>query len=115
MLDGGGKSGRYVDVVALAELKDQFATLFKVADRAIVITRTPAGVNAFDGTCTHARFHFATSRLVDCELECPAHGARFDAVTGAVKKGPATRPLERLDAIVENGVVRLRVDWPETP
>lgn len=115
MLDGGAKSGRYVDVAALGELKESFATLFKIAGRAIVITRTPAGINAFDGTCTHARFHFGTSRLVGCELECPIHGARFDAATGAVTKGPAQKPLPRIDAIVENGVVRVRVDWPAGP
>jgi nitrite reductase/ring-hydroxylating ferredoxin subunit len=113
MLDAGAKTGRYVDVAALDELKESFATLFKVAGRAIVITRTQAGINAFDGTCTHAKFHFGTSRLVGCELECPIHGARFDAATGAVTKGPANQPLERVDAVVENGVVRVRVDWPE--
>ena len=115
MLDVGAKSGRYVDVAALSELRDSFATLFKVAGRTIVITRTPAGINAFDGTCTHAQFQFGTSRLVGCELECPIHGARFDAVTGAVTKGPAQKPLERIDTVVENGVVRVRVDWTEAP
>lgn len=115
MLDVGAKSGLYVDVAPLDALKDSFATQFKVAGRAIVITRTAAGIHAFDGTCTHARFHFATSRLVGCELECPIHGARFDAVSGAVTKGPANTPLPRLDAVVENGVVRVRVDWAETP
>src|ERR1044071_2595204 len=97
MLDAGANIGRYVDVTTLAELKDQFATLHRVAGRAIVITRTAAGVHAFDGTCTHAKFHFGTSRLVGCEIECPIHGARFDATTCAVTKGPANRPLERLD------------------
>jgi len=106
---------RYVDVTTLDSLKDSFATLFKVAGRAIVITRTHAGINAFDGTCTHAKFQFGTSRLVRCELECPTHGARFDAVTGAVTKGPANRPLERLIVAVDDGVVRVRVDWAETP
>ena len=115
MLDAGANIGRYVDVTTLAELKDQFATLHRVAGRAIVITRTAAGVHAFDGTCTHAKFHFGTSRLVGCEIECPIHGARFDATTGAVTKGPANRPLERLDVAVENGVVRVRVDWAEAP
>ena len=115
MLDGGGKSGRLVDVTTLAELRDGFATLHTVAGRAIVIARSAQGVHAFDGTCTHARFHFGTSRLVGCELECPIHGARFDAATGAVTKGPAQKPLERIATVVENGVVRVRVDWPETP
>ena len=115
MLDSRAKSGRYVDVAAVETLKMSFATLHRVAGRAIIITRTAAGIHAFDGTCTHAKFHFGTSRLVGCELECPIHGARFDAVTGAVTKGPATQPLACLDVEVDGGVVRVRVDWTETP
>jgi nitrite reductase/ring-hydroxylating ferredoxin subunit len=113
MLTARAMDGAFVDVVPLAELKDSFATVFEVAGRAIVITRTAAGIHAFDGTCTHARFHFGTSRLVGCELECPIHGARFDAATGAVTKGPAKLPLQRIEVQVENDVVRVRVDWPE--
>ena len=116
MLDVGATSGRYVEVTTLAELRDAFATLHRVAGRAIVIARSARGVHAFDGTCTHARFHFGTSRLVEgCELECPIHGARFDASTGAVTKGPARLPLPRIPIEVENGIVRVFVDWPETP
>jgi 3-phenylpropionate/trans-cinnamate dioxygenase ferredoxin subunit len=116
MLDVSETGVRYEDVTSLAELRENFVTLFKVAGRAIVIARTPAGIGAFDGTCTHARFHFGTSRLVaDCEIECPMHGARFDATTGAVTKGPAKLPLPRIDAVIENGIVRVRVDWAETP
>ena len=115
MLDGGGKSGRLVDVTTLAALRDGFATLHEVAGRAIVIARSARGVHAFDGTCTHAKFHFGTSRLVNgCELECPIHGARFDAATGTVTKGPAKLPLPRIDVEVDGEVVRVRVDWPET-
>ncbi len=116
MLDAGEQAARYEDVTSLAELRENFVTLFKVAGRAIVIARTPAGIGAFDGTCTHARFSLGTSRLVGgCEIECPIHGARFDAASGAVTKGPAKLPLPRLEAVVENGIVRVRVDWAETP
>jgi nitrite reductase/ring-hydroxylating ferredoxin subunit len=116
MLDAGATAGRYVEVTTLAALRDGFATLHKVAGRAIVIARSAQGVHAFDGTCTHARFHFGTSRLVGgCEIECPIHGARFDAATGAVTKGPAKLPLPRIDVQVDGEVVRVLVDWPETP
>jgi len=116
MLDVGAKSGRLVDVTTLAELRDGFATLHKVAGRAIVIVRSAKGVHAFDGTCTHAKFHFGTSRLVGgCEIECPIHGARFDAATGTVTMGPAKLPLPRIDVEVDGVSVRVRVDWPETP
>jgi len=110
------KSGRFVDVAAVADLRENFVTVHKVAGRTIAVARMPSGVNVFDGTCTHARFHFGNSRLANgCEIECPIHGARFDAVTGAVTKGPAKLPLPRLASQVEDGVVRVFVDWPEAP
>jgi nitrite reductase/ring-hydroxylating ferredoxin subunit len=116
MLDLGAKSGRYVVVTALADLREGFATVHRVAGRAIVLARGAGGVHAFDGTCTHAKFHFGNSRLVGgCEIECPMHGARFDAATGAVTKGPAQRPLERIAVEVADGIVRVFVDWAETP
>jgi nitrite reductase/ring-hydroxylating ferredoxin subunit len=105
---------RYVDVTTLDALDEAFVTRFLVAGRAIILTRTAAGVRAFDGTCSHADFQFSTSRLVrGREIECPMHGALFDAATGAVAKGPATRPLRCLTAYVQDGVVRIAVDWDE--
>lgn len=116
MPDVGARIGRYVEVAALADLREGFATVHRVAGRAIVIARGAGGVHAFDGTCTHAKFQFGSSRLVgDCEIECPMHGARFDAATGAVTKGPAQRPLERIAVAVENGMVRVFVDWAAAP
>ena len=116
MLDSGGKVGRYADVAALAELRENFVTMHKVAGRTVAVARTPGGVAVFDGTCTHAKFHFGNSRLAaNCEIECPIHGARFHAETGAVTKGPAKLPLPRLESRIENGVVRVFVDWPEAP
>jgi nitrite reductase/ring-hydroxylating ferredoxin subunit len=116
MLDAGARTGRFVAVTTLAELREGFASVHRVAGRAIVIARSAGGVHAFDGTCTHAKFLFGNSRLAGgCELECPIHGARFDAATGAVTKGPAQRPLERIGVAVENGVVHVFVDWAAAP
>ena len=112
-MSGCGVTGRrFVDVATLAALDEAFVTRFEVAGRAIILTRTAAGVRAFDGTCSHADFQFDTSRLVrGGEIECPMHGARFDATTGAVTKGPATRPLDCLAVEVRDGLVRVEIDW----
>jgi nitrite reductase/ring-hydroxylating ferredoxin subunit len=105
----------YTDIVALDQLRDSYVTLFQVAGRAVVVARMGDTVRAFDGTCTHAEFQFATSRLVHgCEIECPMHGACFDAATGAVTEGPAEQPLQPLALAVEHGIVRLCVDWVDT-
>ena len=102
----------YVKVANLDELRESYVTFFEVAGRPVIVTRTQGSIQAFDGMCTHADFQFATSRLsAACEIECPMHGACFDAVSGEVTHGPAELPLERLDLKVENGVVCICVDW----
>jgi Rieske Fe-S protein len=74
-----------------------------LADTRIVLTRTPAGaVHGFSAVCTHQG---CTVALAGGALACPCHGSRFAADTGAVTRGPATRPLPAVPVVVRNGEV----------
>lgn len=57
------------------------------------------------GRCPHAGASLYPTSVTDCTLTCPWHGSRFDARTGAVTRGPATRPLRVYPASVEDGWV----------
>lgn len=84
--------------------------MVKVAGRPVVLSRVDGEVCAFDGVCTHAKFMLGTSRLTRaCEIECPVHGALFDARTGAVTKGPAEIPLPSFPARIEGDSVFVEV------
>jgi Rieske Fe-S protein len=43
--------------------------------------------------------------VADGFLDCPCHGSRFDAETGAVTRGPATQPLAPVPVVVRDGNV----------
>lgn len=45
---------------------------------------------AHSAVCTHQG---CVTAVDGTSLACPCHGSRFDAVTGAVQNGPATKPL----------------------
>ena len=70
----------------------------------VVVTRDAAGgIAAFSATCTHQGCTVDT--VADGIIQCPCHGSRFDAGTGQVRRGPATRPLAPVAVVVRSGKV----------
>jgi Rieske Fe-S protein len=43
--------------------------------------------------------------VADGRIDCPCHGSSFDAATGAVRHGPAARPLPSVAVTVRAGKV----------
>jgi Rieske Fe-S protein len=60
-------------------------------------------VRAFTAVCTHQGCTVAT--VVDGIIQCPCHGSQYDAGTGQVRRGPATRPLAPVAVVVRSGKV----------
>jgi Rieske Fe-S protein len=72
----------------------------------VVLTQDGSGgVRGVSATCTHQGCTVGSpERGV---VSCPCHGSRFDAATGRVLRGPATRPLPAVTVHVQgNQIVR---------
>jgi Rieske Fe-S protein len=69
---------------------------------AIVARPTSSTAVCFSATCTHRG---CTVTPNGDKLDCPCHGSRYNALTGAVINGPAQRPLARIPVKVTNGDV----------
>lgn len=68
----------------------------------IVLTRSATGdVHAFSAICTHQGC--PVNRVAAGTIDCPCHGSRFDAATGAVVSGPAPSPLPVVAITVRAG------------
>jgi Rieske Fe-S protein len=75
-----------------------------LGSRKIVVTRTSDGaVHAFSAVCTHEGC--TVDVVARGAIQCPCHGSRFDAATGAVVAGPALRPLPPIGVEVRDGQV----------
>ncbi len=69
----------------------------------IIVAQPTAGkAVAFSATCTHQGCQV---KVAGVELDCPCHGSKFNALTGAVLKGPAAKPLPEVTVAVANGNV----------
>lgn len=77
----------------------------KVLDSAgIVVTKDATGaVHAFSSTCTHQGC--TVNAVSGGTINCPCHGSRFDARTGAPVAGPASRPLPVIAVVVSGGQI----------
>lgn len=69
----------------------------------IIIAQPTAGAAvAFSAICTHMG---CTVAVAGAQLDCPCHGSKFNALTGAVINGPAPKPLPAVTVAVQGGNV----------
>jgi cytochrome b6-f complex iron-sulfur subunit len=99
---GSGSSGK--PLTPLSDVPVGGAVSATGADgKPIIVSQPTAGtVVAFSAICTHMGCTVAPAGK---QLHCPCHGSRYDASTGQVLRGPAPRPLPKVDVHLVSGEV----------
>ena len=97
----GGGSGGGGGAAVLAKTSDVPVGGGKIlTDKQIVITQPQSGsFHAFTAVCTHAGC--TVGSVSSGTINCPCHGSRFNASTGAVVNGPAASPLAPVNIKVQ--------------
>ncbi|SRR5216683_23097 len=67
--------------------------VFDVAGTKVSVTSLDGRLYAFDDTCTHMGCSLAMGKLDGTTVTCHCHGSQFNVTSGAVLRGPATRPV----------------------
>lgn len=76
--------------IPLSDLRpEEDAWFIQTSVGPLVLMRTPVGLSAVSGVCTHMSCRVRPSGTF---LRCPCHGSTFDP-DGTVVRGPATLPL----------------------
>jgi len=98
----------WTDACAEDELVEGVPQAVTVEDTPVLLLSRHGRLTAIGNRCTHrgAPLHEGTV-VGDC-VECPWHGSLFDLATGAVERGPATRPQPQLQTRIEGGRVQVR-------
>lgn len=67
--------------------------VFDVSGIKVNVASVDGRVYAFDDTCTHTGCSLAKGKLNGTTVTCRCHGSQFDVTSGAVLRGPASRPV----------------------
>jgi thiosulfate dehydrogenase [quinone] large subunit len=103
---GGGAAPSERLAVSSIAVGGAVAVWQDTANAAWVIQPEPGRFVGLSGICTHAAcpLQFVPESL---ELDCPCHGSRFDARTGAVLEGPATEPLPPVPLVRSGAFIKV--------
>lgn len=98
----------WVDVEAVDALPPGEVKVVDIAGVMIAVFNVDGEYYAIEDVCTHDGAEIASGCLIDDEIECPRHGARFNVRTGEVLSAPAYEDLETFETRVENYTVQVR-------
>ena len=75
----------------------------------VCLIRRGSLVTALRDQCTHQGMPLSAGEVLeDGTIECPWHGARFDCVTGEVRRGPAEDDVESFEVVVTGDEVLVK-------
>ena len=104
---GGGAAtgGSAQGLAALADVPDGGGLVVDGPDGKVLLARTGDEVKGYNAACTHMGTIVEAPK--DGVATCLNHGSQFDTATGAVRKGPATKPLPTVEVKVEGDQIVL--------
>lgn len=71
----------------------------------VVVANVEGSYFAIGNICTHRGCKLSQGTLNGQHVQCPCHGSIFDLKTGAVVKGPASRPEQSFKVKVDGDAV----------
>ena len=82
---------------------------FDLGEESVILFNLNGAYYCIADLCTHDGGPLEDGELVDCQVECPRHGARFDIRTGKVTRLPAVEPIPTYQVSVEDGIIYIEL------
>ena len=94
----------YQKIGHLNDFKNNQIVTYFYDDREILTVKIQDEIFAVDNICSHAEEQLCEGAVIENEIECPRHGARFNLKTGEATEGPALLPIDTYNIkISDNG------------
>ncbi len=100
----------FVKICDLNDLEENRTAEVEANGSRILVVRADGKVFAFENTCTHDGGSLGGREVVQGEIECPRHGAKFDVKSGEATQLPAVADIKTYEVRVENGSVYVAVE-----
>lgn len=96
-------------------LHQAYLTAADGSEIAVAVARTDDGeFYAINDICSHGEVSLSEGEIEGCQVECWAHGARFDLRTGEATELPAIDPVDAYPIRIDGERVLVDVDNPIT-
>jgi 3-phenylpropionate/trans-cinnamate dioxygenase ferredoxin subunit len=99
----------FVRVCKESDISDGSVRAYEVDGRSILLSRVDGRIYAIDNVCSHDGGDLGEGELVDGQIECPRHGARFDVKTGEATRMPAVCRVDSFEVKIDKGEVYVSV------
>jgi len=91
-----GNNGKFL--AHLSQVPSGGGGLILAQDKVVLVRGEGGAVHGLSAVCTHQGC--TVGSIENGIIVCPCHGSEFNAQTGAVIQGPATRPLPAVSVMV---------------
>jgi 3-phenylpropionate/trans-cinnamate dioxygenase ferredoxin subunit len=91
----------FVRAAKLSDVPEGQAVVVTLGETEVALGNVAGQIYAVANLCTHDGGPLGEGELLDHQIECPRHGARFDLRSGAVRALPAVVPIPIYDVKVE--------------
>jgi 3-phenylpropionate/trans-cinnamate dioxygenase ferredoxin subunit len=100
----------FVAVAKAGDVKPGQMKSFAVNGKRVLIANWEGTFFATQDLCTHDGGTLADGELIDGEIECPRHGARFELKTGRVTALPAMFPIKTFPVKLKGDDILVAID-----
>jgi 3-phenylpropionate/trans-cinnamate dioxygenase ferredoxin subunit len=101
----------FIKACAESEIEEGKTKVVLIENRPLILVKDGGDIYAVEGICSHDGGEFgADEKVIDGQIECPRHGARFDIKTGEATRMPAIVGINRFDVRIEDGDIYVAID-----
>jgi 3-phenylpropionate/trans-cinnamate dioxygenase ferredoxin subunit len=100
---------QWIDACATTDIDEEDLIAWEYNGQKIAIYNTEKGFFATDLMCTHEEESLEDGLVIDCVIECPLHGGRFDIYTGKALSAPVYIDLKTYPVKEENGRIFVQI------